>query len=201
MKLIETQLNRNDTVDGAGDLSSVDRRRSMRQKVGFALVNVWLVYHLFAIVIAPASVAPSSRMEQAGWEMASPYLQLMYLNHGFHFFSPEPGGSTLVSYVLEFEDGTTQSGQFPNKQIWPRLLYHRHFMLSEFLGAQSPERQQVLVRSYAKNLCREHGAKKVTVSRVMHDLAPMERLRAGGSLDDSSSFEEEPLGTFSCDEL
>jgi hypothetical protein len=140
-------------------------------------------------------------VEQAGWEIAAPSLQLMYLNHGFHFFSPEPGGSTLISYVLEFEDGTTQSGRFPNKQIWPRLLYHRHFMLSEFLGAQSPERQQVLVRSYARNLCREHETKKVTISRVTHYLAPMERLRAGGSLDDSSSFEEEPLGTFSCDEL
>ena len=185
----------------ASESASADCRRPVRRRVLFVLVNVWLVYHLFAIVIAPASVAPSSRVEQVGWEIASPYLQMMYLNHGFHFFSPEPGGSTLVSYVMEFADGTTQAGQFPNKQIWPRLLYHRHFMLSEFLGAQSPERQQVLVRSYARNLCREHGAQKVTVSRVTHYLAPMERLRAGGSLDDSSSFEEEPLGTFSCDEL
>ncbi len=199
MTITQPEFDAGHDVPSLGDEPS--RSPRWLKRAGFGLVNVWLCYHLFAIVIAPASVAPSSRVEQRGWEFAAPYLQLMYLNHGFHFFSPEPGGSTLVSYVLEFDDGSTKTGRFPNRQIWPRLMYHRHFMLSEFLGGQSPERQQVLVRSYARNLLRENKAKRVTVSRVTHYLASMERIRAGGSLNDPDSFEEEPLGTFTWDAL
>ena len=62
-------------------------------------VNLWLVFHLTAIVIAPASVSPSSELVDSAWELVGPYLQFLYLNHGHHFFAPEPGESTLLAFV------------------------------------------------------------------------------------------------------
>jgi hypothetical protein len=49
----------------------------------------------------------------------------------------------------------------------------------------------------ARELCREHHASRVTLSKVTHQLPTMEWIRAGGTLDDN--YTEEPLGTFSCD--
>ena len=76
-------------------------------------------------------------------------------------------------------------------------------MLSEVLGSSSGnvELEQLLKEAYARNLCREHGAARVTLSKVTHDLPTIERIIAGGTLDDPRSYSEEPLGTFECEDL
>jgi hypothetical protein len=177
--------------------------RQWGRPAGFVLVNVWLVYHLAAIVLAPWSVPPASRLVQNSWRAVGAYDQILFLNHGYHYFAPEPGNSTLVAYVLEMPDGTLQTGRIPNRDIRPRLLYHRHFMLTESLASDdlSPSVRTELIRAMARELCREHHAQRVTLSRVTHRLPSMEFVRAGGALDDPESYTEEPLGTFSSDEL
>lgn len=175
--------------------------RTFRNTIGIVLVNLWLGYHLFCVVISPASVGPASELEYAGWRIAAPYLQTLNLNHGYHFFAPDPAGSSIVSYVLEFPDGRTEAGRFPNREIFPRLLYHRHFMLSEFLGGADPGRQKSIRQAYARNLCKRTGASKVTLSLVLHSLATRDQVLAGVKLDDPSSYSEEPLGTFAVNEL
>jgi hypothetical protein len=76
-------------------------------------------------------------------------------------------------------------------------------MLTEYLASDdlSPSLRSELLRAMARELCREHHASRVTLSRVTHRLPTMEFVRAGGGLDDPESYEEEPLGTFSYDEL
>ena len=177
--------------------------RRWRRPVGFVLVNVWLVYHLAAIVLAPWSVPPASRLVQNSWRAVGAYDQILFLNHGYHYFAPEPGNSSLVAYVLEMPDGSLQTGRIPNRDIWPRLLYHRHFMLTEALASDdlSPPVRKELVLAMARELRREYHARRVTLSRVTHRLPTMEFVRAGGALDDPESYTEEPLGTFSSDEL
>lgn len=73
----------------------------------------------------------------AEWMMPvfRPYAQAAYLDHGYAFFAPDPGPSHLIKYKVDFEDGRPSvEGTFPNlKEQRPRLLYHRHFMLSEQL--------------------------------------------------------------------
>ncbi len=64
-------------------------------------VNAGSCFHVAAIVIAPAAVSPSSDLIQAGWDLFQPYLQLLDLNHGYHFFAPEPGDSTLLAFEAE----------------------------------------------------------------------------------------------------
>ncbi len=176
------------------------RRRARR--AGFVLVNVWLVYHLAAIVLAPWSVPPASRLIQNSWRAVGVYDQALFLNHGYHYFAPDPGSSTLLGYVLEMPDGSLQTGRIPNRQIHPRLFYHRHFMLTESLASDdwSPKVRAELVQAMASELCREHGARRVTLLCVSHGLPSMEFVRAGGTLDDPEKYTEEPLGRFLYDD-
>jgi hypothetical protein len=101
---------------------------------GRRAITCWLLFHLFAIFIAPASVAPASDLARAGWNICRPYLQALYLNHGYHFFAPDPGESTLLAFSVETADGRIVEDVIPHRRIQPRLLYHRHFMLTESLA-------------------------------------------------------------------
>jgi hypothetical protein len=176
-------------------------KSAYRKRIILGIVNLWLLMHLTAIIAAPATVGPSSQTSRTVWEAVAPYLQGLYLNHGFHYFAPQPGSSNLVSWTVTRKDGTSVSGRFPNFDIKPRLLYHRHFMLSEFLGNADPELQPTIARGFARNLCREYDGELVSVSTVRHDLSSMERIRAGGELHDGDLYEEQPLGTFRREEL
>lgn len=168
---------------------------------GFLFLNLWLVFHLFAIFICPASMEPSSRLLVSCFERVAPYLHFLYLDHGFHYFAPDPGASTLVEYTLEFEDGNIRTRRFPNRTIWPRLLYHRHFMLSEFLGNCPPEARPMIERSFARNLCRESGAVRVSLTMITHETPTSDEVKKGMTLSDESLFKRTPLGKYTVEEL
>jgi hypothetical protein len=165
-------------------------------------VNCWLVFHLAAIIIAPASVAPSSELIQSVWRIFQPYLDLMFLNHGYHFFAPEPSESTLVSYQAKRPDGTLESGYLPNRKTFPRLLYHRHFMLTEHLAdtlRSAPEEiQNEWLDSYAEHLCRKYGARQVTLTGHVHYLPSREDVQRGVKLNDPANYASESLRVFEC---
>jgi hypothetical protein len=171
------------------------------RRAGSVLLNAWLCYHLFAIVICPASVAPAAPIVQTAWTWVAGYVQALFLNHGFHFFAPDPAGSTLVRYTLEFPDGTTRSGLIPDRDVVPRLLYHRHFMVTEFLGNGPEELRPLVERAVARNLCRQFGAVKATLQLVSHDTASVQDVLAGKSLNEPESFREIELGSFTAHEL
>jgi hypothetical protein len=159
-------------------------------------VNLWLVYHLAAIVVAPASVSPSSGLIQSAWSLFQPYLELLFLNHGYHFFAPEPSESTLLAYAAERPDGTVTRDRIPNFQIVPRLLYHRHFMLTEHMRDAPKELQDEWVGSYAEHIRHKYGASKVTLTGQIHSLPTMEMVRSGVRLDDPGSYQTEDLGVY-----
>lgn len=188
-----------DYLPGATVLEPEPTRRPIARRFLFGAVNLWLIWHLMAIIIAPASVSPSSELVQATWNVFRPYLQALYLNHGYHFFAPEPDKSTLLAYVAERADGTVVRGRIPNFSIQPRLLYHRHFMLTEQMTIAPPELEGRWYASYAQHLGRAHGAVRVGLTRQTHFLPTMEMVRQGVRLDDPASFEEQPLGVFRCD--
>ncbi len=140
-------------------------------------------------------------LAMTAWEVVHPYLQVLYLNHGYHFFAPEPAESTLLAYVAEREDGTLIQGRIPNREIRPRLLYHRHFMLSEHMAGADPEIRDLWHRSFARHIATKHGAERVHLSEVTHYLPSMEMVREGILLDDPTGFAEQPLGVFTWDEF
>lgn len=180
----------------AGPLSS--QPRPVRQRLLRWAINFWLVFHIAGIIIAPASVSPSSPLVQTVWMAFQPYLQLLYLNNGYHFFAPEPSESTLLVYQAQREDGTVIEGRIPNREIVPRLLYHRHFMLTEQMNSGPPELEKPWYRSYAEHIGHKYGARKVTLTRQLHYLPTMDMVRRGISLHNPESFVNQPLGEFEC---
>lgn len=93
-----------------------------------------VLFHLLAVVAEPLFFYSRSDV-QAGPEFLAlrrglgPYVDWMYLDHGYFFFAPNPGPSHLVGI-------RDRSVVFPDrKEQWPRLLYHRYFMLSEFYNS------------------------------------------------------------------
>ncbi|MEX2174066.1 MAG: hypothetical protein WD872_06870 [Pirellulaceae bacterium] len=108
-----------------------------------ALLSGLIAVHVAAVFWGPFAFAcnvglSSSPLADPVARVLRPYTSAMFLDHGYFFFAPDPGPSHLVRYRLEFADGREPvEGVFPNlRQQWPRLSYHRHFMLSEALYNQ-----------------------------------------------------------------
>lgn len=176
------------------------------------LVSLAIVYHLAAVIIAPMSIPPSIHGDYFRPWLA-PYMAVTFLDHGYKFFAPDPGPSHLVRYELEFDDGHRDEGVFPSRDThWPRLYYHRHFMLSEFINTFQPgpdfnpnlewEKQplspaeRTFAQSYAAHLLAKTGAARVRLYLRRHLLpSPMDVLD-GKRLDDPSFYRERMLGTF-----
>jgi hypothetical protein len=99
------------------------------------LASALILAHLATVFIAPWSAPPPAPLLAGrAARVVSPYLQAAYLNHGYRFFAPDPGPSHLVRYELVGADGSAIRGRIPDPaKHRPRLLYHRHFMITEML--------------------------------------------------------------------
>jgi hypothetical protein len=192
------------------------------------VVSELILLHLSAVVLAAIVAAPpSSDLSRSVATVVRPYINAADLNHGYRFFAPDPGPSHLVRYHLEFADGSKRDGQFPNlAEEWPRLIYHRYFMLSEHLDALFIQWQQLLenstapiplamqqkalhdsrgaerlyhafARSFGNELLRRHGAVKVTLELVEHAIPPPDDVARGQKLDDEALYRViDTLGPF-----
>jgi hypothetical protein len=105
------------------------------------LASVLIVVQLLAVTAEPfrfftyGTTRGSSPAAEPVRAWLAPYVEFAFLNHGYFFFAPEPGPSHLMQATLSFADGTTSQIRYPDKKAQrPRLLYHRHFMLAEFLN-------------------------------------------------------------------
>ncbi|AMV32036.1 hypothetical protein VN12_07930 [Pirellula sp. SH-Sr6A] len=115
--------------------------------------------HLLAVFSEPFHFFARSEIQTASDATAlrnivRPYSQWMFLDHGYFFFAPNPGPGHLLRIVASDDpvpplpddrrstpldeaerldgDGAL-ARMLPDRSThWPRLLYHRYFMLSEF---------------------------------------------------------------------
>jgi hypothetical protein len=142
-----------------------------------------------AVFVAPMAVPPSSVLldwmqDNSVWGGFRRYLDLAYINHGYGFFSPDPGSSMVIHYRLEMPDGDVIEGKMPDlDEHWPRLRYHRHFMLTSQAN-MLPE----LPQAYVVYLQRKHGAKRVSLEYLEHMPATPEQILEGRKLDDPRSY-------------
>ena len=166
------------------------------KKSGYVLVNFWLAFHVFAIFISPAGMPPASPLLVDASRVALPYNQLLFLNHGYHFFAPDPGASTLISWAIDRPGDTPLKGHFPDPDIRPRLLYHRYFMLAENIDAFPFETQDQVFRAYARHFAFQHDSPSIRLSRLRHSPSSIARIQAGGQLSDFETFFEEPIGFY-----
>jgi hypothetical protein len=166
------------------------------KKAGYVLVNFWLAFHVFAIFISPGGMPPASPLLVDASRVAMPYNQLLFLNHGYHYFAPDPGASTLISWAIDRPGNTPLKGRFPDPDICPRLLYHRYFMLAENIGAFPLETQSQVFEAYARHFAAQHDSRTISLSRLRHSPSSITRIQAGGRLSDFETFFEEPIGFY-----
>lgn len=192
--------------------------------VGFrGFVSLLLVIHLTALFVGPcASPPPASDWARRAEGVMEPYLNAVFLkDHGYRFFAPNPGPSHLVRYELyDAQDQKLGEGTFPNlEDHWPRLLYHRHFMISESLfnianipseapPAEAPpavradyERAKALKDTYlnslSQHLARLHPeAAKIRLVMVEHLIPLPQDVAEGMPLSDPSMYLEQELGWY-----
>jgi hypothetical protein len=148
-------------------------------------VSVLLLLHLLAVFTAPLAARPNaSAISRALVFWFQPYLDTAYLNHGYGFFSPDPGSSLIVRYEVELPDDTVKQGVLPDRnEHWPRLLYHRHFMLT----SQS-ESLPGLPEAYARHLQHVFNAKRVKLQLVEHVPPSPASVLEGRTLTDPRSY-------------
>jgi len=129
------------------------------------LVSALLVLHLLAVFVGPWQMQPSPWIAQRLGEAFAPYLEVTYLNNGYRFFAPDPPPrSNLIAYEVTTEDGRVIHGLFPHRQHHqPRLLYHRHFMLTDKLPMAPPPWRDAFVQSYAQHLLHVHQGTRITL--------------------------------------
>ena len=207
------------------------------------LISVLVIGHLLAVFAPPLAfqtrgprgISPS--VVALLWPVER-YAQLIYLDRGYAFFAPDPGPSHLLrarwdATQAETPEPTDDSAEasatfdhdgagqnerlFPNlDDQWPRLLYHRHFMLAEFLndayqpalpaeasvmvGPDLPidalrqlrdgrRRYDAIAGSMANHLKEEFQCDRVTLERLEHSLPDFVGfLEEEIHLDDPRSF-------------
>lgn len=186
---------------------------SRRLRVIFSLLIILHLAAVFAPPMAfqsrgPRGISPSVSKLLAPF---AAYGQFLYLDRGYAFFAPDPGPSHLLRAQIG-RDGDPDEGElatenpavqksgetrwYPDlREQWPRLLYHRHFMLAEFLndayqpklpadaarlvGPELPlaelkawrlgrERYDTILGSMTNHLEKKFGDRAVTIDRVEH---------------------------------
>lgn len=164
--------------------------------------SLLILLHMTAVWIAPFSVPPSSPLAQRIAAWFRPYVEAAFLNHGYKFFAPDPGPTHLVRYELQLAGGETQTGTFPDlAQQRPRLLYHRHMMLSERLdGPPQAYWISAFSRSYAQHLLQTHNAQSVTLFLVTHALPSPQDVQSGMQLSDPRLYREREILVLKRDE-
>ena len=162
----------------------------------FVLLNCWLAYHVFAVFIAPAGMPPSSPLLVDVSQVARPYNDLLFLNHGYHYFAPDPGPSTLIAYAAERQGDVAATGRFPDPSIRPRLLYHRYFMLAENVESFPDEFREEVYTAYARHFSKLHDTDRIVLTRLIHEPSSIPRIRAGGRLSDPETYFEEHIGKY-----
>ncbi|MCX7402046.1 MAG: hypothetical protein NTY87_02850 [Planctomycetia bacterium] len=175
--------------------------------VARAVLSLALCLYFSAVVLAPLA-GPPPASELANWliQPFRPFIGGLYLGHGYRFFAPDPGPGHSIRWSMQLTDGSPLNGVLPNPTSdWPRLLYHRRFMVSEKIAAfvplsDAPEAirtkarldWQPLVKGVAGHLLKKHGGTQITLTLVEHFLpAPEDVLRSRQEPDLLT-----PLGTY-----
>jgi len=171
------------------------------------VVSLALLFYCAAVIIAPLSgPPPASELSQVILQPFRPLLGALYLGHGYRFFAPNPGPGHSIRWTVTMHDGSTQTGSVPDATSdWPRLLYHRRFMVAEKIAALVPppfapaeDREAArrdwlpLVKATATNLLRTTGGERVSLELVEHYLPGPDEVVAGTAGEDLVTR----LGTF-----
>lgn len=76
----------------------------------YVVVSGWLLFHFGGIFTAATTPTPTPWLsEQSFYRMYGPYLHFLYLRNAYHFYSPEPGPSSLLVCLVKTDTGETET--------------------------------------------------------------------------------------------
>ena len=117
--------------------SESQRSKHRRWRLG---LSVLIVLHLMAVALPPLAMQADGAFGRSPsvdslLSLVSRYGEFLYLDRGYAFFAPDPGPSHLIQALVTQPNGDKTETLYPDRdQQWPRLNYHRHFMITEFLS-------------------------------------------------------------------
>ena len=100
-------------------------------------LSLLVVFHLGGLVTAITAVDPPNG--SAPWvsqilmaRVYRPYLNLLYMSNAYHFYSPDPGTSSVMRFAVFYSDGDRKWIQVPDKKDCPiGMTYQRVNALPE----------------------------------------------------------------------
>jgi hypothetical protein len=152
------------------------------------LISLLIVWHFTSIFVAALCIpGPSSPLAYKVHESRPMqwYLNALYLNQGHSFFAPDVGPGHLIHYELfDRSNRLLEESSLPSKkEHWPRLLYHRYFMLADqtdgwFQNKQDREFwQRQFLEAFGRHLLSlNKDAQSVRIRRYAHWPLPVDYL-------------------------
>ena len=138
----------------------------------------------------PAAAADRPAGHRRRFPLICHYANLLYINNGYDFFSPDPTVSHIIRYeVFDDRGQTIAKGDFPNtREQWPRLLYHRYMMLVD--QSSNPQNADTgWEYRIADGLLERYGGANVRLTKKRHHLLMPSEVLAGHRLNEDSTYE------------
>jgi hypothetical protein len=116
---------------------------AMPQTPRRVVLSVVVLFHFGGLVIAVTHPTPAPWLTEQVWtRVYRPYLQFMYLNNAYHFYSPEPGPANLMWACIYYSDGSTHWVKMPRRPYDIKdplaIEYYRRLSLTEQLNMSVP---------------------------------------------------------------
>ena len=96
------------------------------------VVGVLVLVHFGGMITAATTIDPPGAsapwVSQKAWLWYRPYLQFMYLNNAYHFYSPEPGPPALVWFHIKYKDGQVKWVKIPHRDDDPVPIHHTRLL-------------------------------------------------------------------------
>ena len=162
---------------------------------GLLVASLFVVWHAFALVVAPF---PPSYLSGSVHAAIFPYLSVLYLDTDWNFFAPTPAPGRFVRYVIQARDGSSHAFRLTeDRRPGPSAMRLRK--VYDGIHQDRPEHYA----SVGRFLCRRHaGLEPVTVTFSVHRQIPItpEAYVAGRRPLDADLVEMETLPPVSCPE-
>ena len=97
------------------------------------VVGALVIVHFGGMITAATTISPPGSeapwVSQELWvRFYRPYLQFMYLNNAYHFYSPEPGPPALVWFHIKYKDGRVKWFKIPHHDDDPVPIHHMRLL-------------------------------------------------------------------------
>lgn len=156
------------------------KRSRKSRNIGIALrvvLSLFLVFHLFAIILAPNR---ESHLTTWSAPVIEPYLDVLSLSATWNFFAPDPGPPPIFLEweLLDQKGGPVELGRVPAQQspYFLRERQNRRLVSTRFMIFSNDRIEGIMV----PYLCRDSkSVHSVRLWRVMHSIPSLSEVAEG----------------------